>query len=139
MENKPNHYLIFKIIGFIGIIVSVIGLVLVFTGFGNFENNNFMLGGFMFTFGMAGGIGCLMVGFRPQIAKMQIQSMKHIQEQNKQDMIDIANNTADITKTMITKTTQAVAEGLNNTMYCKHCGAQIDSDSKFCNKCGKEQ
>lgn len=23
-------------------------------------------------------------------------------------------------------------------MYCKHCGAQIDSDAKFCSSCGKE-
>jgi hypothetical protein len=24
-------------------------------------------------------------------------------------------------------------------IYCKHCGASIDKDSKFCSKCGKEQ
>ena len=24
-------------------------------------------------------------------------------------------------------------------MYCKHCGAEIDADSKFCNHCGQEQ
>ena len=31
-------------------------------------------------------------------------------------------------------------EGLtdDNRVYCKHCGAQIDSDSNFCKKCGKK-
>lgn len=24
-------------------------------------------------------------------------------------------------------------------MYCKHCGTQIDDDSIYCNKCGKQQ
>ena len=32
---------------------------------------------------------------------------------------------------------EGVADG--ETMFCKHCGALIDADSKFCNKCGKEQ
>ena len=26
-----------------------------------------------------------------------------------------------------------------NKVYCKHCGASIDADSKFCKICGKEQ
>ena len=36
---------------------------------------------------------------------------------------------------------KGVKEGMANdeTMFCKHCGAIIDADSKFCNKCGKEQ
>ena len=41
---------------------------------------------------------------------------------------------------------QSIAQnvGRNNTsntnkVYCKYCGAEIDADSKFCNKCGKEQ
>ena len=37
--------------------------------------------------------------------------------------------------------TQGIKEGLseNETVYCKHCGAQIDADSSFCKKCGKQQ
>ena len=27
---------------------------------------------------------------------------------------------------------------VDDTIYCKHCGAQIDADSNFCNKCGKQ-
>ena len=36
----------------------------------------------------------------------------------------------------------AVNQANNNneeTIFCKHCGAKIDADSKFCKSCGKEQ
>jgi len=26
-----------------------------------------------------------------------------------------------------------------NTIYCKHCGKEIDGDSQFCKHCGKNQ
>lgn len=32
-----------------------------------------------------------------------------------------------------------IKESNENQIYCKHCGSQIDEDSKFCKKCGKEQ
>ena len=36
--------------------------------------------------------------------------------------------------------TIAIKEGLSGKKsYCKHCGTQIDKDSKFCKECGKEQ
>ena len=31
------------------------------------------------------------------------------------------------------------AKTTENTIFCRHCGETIVSDSKFCNKCGKEQ
>ena len=64
--------------------------------------------------------------------------LEYIQDQNKQDLADISDNTADIMSGAITKTVQAVKSGLDDTMFCKHCGAQIDADSAFCNKCGKK-
>ena len=33
----------------------------------------------------------------------------------------------------------SVARGNAGKAYCKECGAEIDADSKFCNKCGKQQ
>ena len=33
----------------------------------------------------------------------------------------------------------SVARGNTGKAYCKECGAEIDADSKFCNKCGKQQ
>ena len=139
MNNKPKHFIIFKIIVLIGIILAIIGFVLTFVGFGDFESNNFMIGGFMASFGSFIGISCLMMGFRPEITKMSAKSAKYIQQENKEDFRDIANNTADIASEAITKTTTAIKKGLDDRIFCKHCGEKIDSDSNFCNKCGKEQ
>jgi len=139
MNNKPKHFIIFKIIGLIGIILAIIGFVLTFVGFGDFESNNFMIGGFLTTFGMFIGISCLIIGFRPEITKMSAKSAKYIQQENKEDFRDIASNTAEIASEAITKTTTAIKKGLDDKIFCKYCGEKIDSDSKFCNKCGKEQ
>ena len=51
-NQKPKHLFLFKILGGIFAVVTVVGFVLVVTGFGNFENNNFMIGGFLSTFGL---------------------------------------------------------------------------------------
>lgn len=139
MNNKPKHFIILKIIGLIGIILAIIGFVLTFVGFGDFESNNFMIGGFLTTFGLFIGISCLIIGFRPEITKMSAKSAKYIQQENKEDFRDIANNTAEIASEAITKTTTAIKKGLDDKIFCKYCGEKIDSDSKFCNKCGKEQ
>ena len=80
-----------------------------------------------------------MIGFRPEIAKMSTKSAKYIQQENKEDFRDIANSAADIASEAITKTTTAIKKGLEDKIFCKHCGEKIDSDSKFCSKCGKEQ
>ena len=142
--NKPKHFLFFKILGVIGLITAIIGIALTISGFGNFENNNFMIGGFLTAFGFFIGSFCLVHGFSPEIARMNTKSAKYIMEKNKSTLKDIANNAADIMEDAITQTADAAKEGFygNNTeekMYCKHCGVLIDADSKFCNKCGKEQ
>ena len=138
-NNKPKHFIVLKIIGFIGIILAVIGFVLTFVGFGDFESNNFMIGGFMATLGVFVGVSCLIMGFRPEITKMSLKSAKYIQQENKEEFKDIASTTADIASEAISKTTTAIKNGLDNKIFCKYCGEKIDSDSKFCNKCGKEQ
>ena len=90
-NNKPKHFMVFKIVGFIGITLAIIGFVLTFVGFGDFESNNFMIGGFMAAFGLFIGISCLMIGFRPEITKMSAKSAKYIQQENKEDFRDIAD------------------------------------------------
>ena len=117
----------------------ITGAVLAFNGFGDFESNNFMFGAIMSTVGFFVGGVCLMYGFSPEIAKLRIKFTKHVQQENKDDLKDIANNTADITSDAITKNTIAVKKRLDDTKYCKYCGKEIDFDSIFCNKCGKEQ
>lgn len=141
MENKkPKHLLVLKIIGFIGLFVGIAGFIFVFIGFSNFEITKFMIGGFLGTFGIFIGVSCLTIGFRPEISKMSTKSTRYIQKENQEDLTDIANTSADISKGAITKTARAIKEGFaDDKMYCKHCGELIDADSKFCNKCGKEQ
>ncbi|MBO5328444.1 MAG: zinc ribbon domain-containing protein [Clostridia bacterium] len=136
-NNKPKHFIVFKIVGFIGIIISIVGFILV--SFADFKFNNIMIGTLMGTFGSAIGISCLFIGFRPEITKLATQSSKNIQQENKEDLKGIATNTADIVSDAITKTTTAIKKGLDDKIFCKHCGEKIDSDSKFCNKCGKMQ
>lgn len=138
-NNKPKYFIIFKILGFIGVILAIAGFVLTFVGFGDFESNNFMIGGLMATFGLFIGVSGLVIGFRPEIAKASTQSIKYIQQENKEDFKDIASTAVEITSEAITKTATAIKTGLDDKMFCKHCGEKIDSDSKFCNKCGKEQ
>ena len=138
-NNKPKCFIIFKIVGFIGIILAIAGFVLTFVGFGEFESNNFMIGGLMATFGLFIGVSGLVIGFRPEITKASTQSIKYIQQENKEDLKDIASTAAEIASEAITKTATAIKTGLDDKMFCKHCGEKIDSDSKFCNKCGKEQ
>lgn len=137
-NKKPKHFLIFKIIGFLSVIAGAAGLILWF------GSNDFMTGALLAGFGMFGlfiGINCLVIGFRPEISKMSTKSTRYIINDNKDDLTDITNTSADIVGGAITQTVRAVKRGVTNqeSMFCKHCGAQIDADSRFCNKCGKEQ
>ena len=138
MKKEPKHLLLFKIIGIIGILVGIFGFIKLFTGFGDFESNNFLIGMFLGPLGMFIGISCLVIGFGPSIAKMSTKTIKYIQEENKEDLKDIATTTSDITYDAVKNTTKAVKEGLVDTIYCKYCGNQIDKDSKFCKFCGKD-
>jgi hypothetical protein len=137
--NKPKHFLMFKLIGFIGVAVAIIGLVLVITGFGDFTNDNFMIGGIMLALGFFVGFSCLTIGFRPELSRIATRSARYIQQENKEDLKEMASTRVEIHKDAITSTARAVKEGLKDTVFCKHCGNEIDVDSKYCRFCGKEQ
>lgn len=137
---KPFIFLILKIVGIVGIGLGIFGLVLAINGFGDFESNNFMIGSFVATFGIFVGIFGLVIGFRPEISKMAAKSARYIQEETREDLTAMASTSAEIVEDAVTRTASAVREGLSgDTVYCKHCGAVIDADSKFCKSCGKEQ
>ena len=136
---QPKHLLIFKIVGIVGILLAVVGIFLSVTGFGNFDNNHFMIGGICTSVGLFVGVSCLCVGFLPEITKLHTKTAKYIQEENQDDLKEIANLSADISKEAITKTAKAVKDGFDDCVFCKSCGKAIDSDSKFCRYCGKEQ
>ena len=52
MKKKPYIFMVLKLVGVIGVIIFVIGAIKIFTGFGDFENNNFMIGSFMLPIGL---------------------------------------------------------------------------------------
>ena len=137
-NQKPKHFLVLKIVGIVGAALVVVGIILIITGFGNFEVNNFMIGGFLLAFGMMAGFFGLIGGFAPEIAKMRAKSVRYIQEESKDDLTSIANTSAEITSGAVSTTVRAVKEGLADTKFCKYCGAKIDVDSKFCSACGKQ-
>ena len=137
--DKPKHFLIFKILGFVFLFIAGFGFYKLFTGFGDFESNNYMIGMFLLPVGIIATVAGIFVGFGPEIAKMKARNAKYIQQEIKGDLTDIANTNAEINSGAITTTTQAVKKGLSDNKFCKYCGAEIDADSVFCNKCGKEQ
>lgn len=136
---KPLHYLFFKILAAVFALVAIVGIVLSIKGFGNFENNHFMIGGIMTCFGLFAAFAFAVLGFRPEITKMSMKSAKYIQQQNKEDMQEIITTQAEMHKEAVAMTASAVKEGLADTKFCKHCGAKIDEDSRFCKECGGEQ
>lgn len=146
-NNKPKHFLICKILGAFLIVTGITLIILANTVcaeevvLGDWNTGetsaNFALlalGGFMIPISFA----LLAIGFTPEITKMSVKSKKYIQAENKEDLTNIVDNTADITSGAITKTTQAIKKGLRDTMFCSECGAEIDVSSKYCNHCGKK-
>ena len=48
---KPTHYLVFKILAAVFFVVLSVGLILLFTGFGDFETDNYIVGMIMMPIG----------------------------------------------------------------------------------------
>ncbi len=136
---KPIHYLVCKILAAVFLVMLIVGIVLVSTGFGDFETDYYMIGIPMIPFGWMGTMICSIIGFKPEIARMRARSARYIQEQNKEDLQELASTGAQIQSDAVKTTARAVKEGLADTKYCKHCGAKIDADSRFCKDCGGEQ
>ena len=78
--------------------------------------------------------------FRGKMMSSQIKAAKYMMDESKEDLKSVSDDIAYATKSGIKTTARAIKEGLTeDNIYCKHCGSEIDSDSKFCKKCGKEQ
>ena len=74
-----------------------------------------------------------------KLNQVGINSKKNILDENEDTLKEIADKNADINKDAVKEYAKSIKEGLKDTVYCKHCGEAIDSDSKYCKKCGKEQ
>ena len=136
---RPKHFLVFKILSAIALAVTIVGIVLMVTGFGNFDNKYFMIGSMMLCLGLFCTFLFGVIGFNPEITKMWMKSAKYIQQENKEDMADMATAQAEMYKDALAMTAQVVKEGVADMKYCKHCGAKIDADSRFCKECGGAQ
>lgn len=135
---KPGFYLLFKLLSVVCLGVLVLAIVLLVKGFDDFESNNYLIGMLLMPFSIMGTVACGIFGFQPEIVKLRTRSAKYIQEENKDDLKDIATTGAQIQSEAVTTTARAVSEGLAGKKYCKHCGKPIDADSQFCCECGGE-
>ena len=75
------------------------------------------------------------------LGNVVLNTKKNILDENEDNLREMANRKANIQRDYVKTMANAIHEGLkeNDTIYCKYCGTLIDSDSKFCKKCGKEQ
>lgn len=115
----------------------------------------------------AGFIFAFMLIFSPKLRgklmSKQIDATKHMMDASKDSLSSLAGTALDIKKNILSENedvlkdmytkeaniekegikirTRAFKEGISGseTLYCKYCGTLIDSDSKFCKSCGKEQ
>ena len=90
---------------------------------------------FAFTFAMI---------FSPKLrAKMighQLKSTKYILDENEELIKELSTKGANVSKDGLEIKARALKKGfMGESIYCKHCGAAIDSDSQFCKSCGKRQ
>ena len=142
-DKKTIPFLILKILAAVFLCVAIAGIVFVITGFGDFEHEwKFILGGILSCLSTFLTFTCGAIGFSPEIAKLSVKMTKHVQAETKEDLTDIATTNAEIQSNAIKTMASAVREGFDGeqaTMFCKHCGAKIDEDSRFCKVCGKEQ
>ena len=73
------------------------------------------------------------------LSSASIKSKKKILDENEDTLKDIKDAETRINKDAIRETASAIKEGfVGGEMFCKHCGKQIDKDSKFCKHCGGE-
>lgn len=77
---------------------------------------------------------------RGKMMSRQIRASKYMMDESKEDLKSISDGMAYATKDGIKTTARAIKEGfVGEFVYCKHCGSKIESDSKYCKECGKEQ
>lgn len=73
------------------------------------------------------------------LSSASIKSKKKILDENEDTLKDIKDAETRINKDAIRETASAIKEGfVGEQVYCKHCGKQIDKDSKYCKYCGGE-
>ena len=137
-ERKPTHFRVLKLLGLLAAAVSVAGIVLLITGFGKFESSRFIIGGMMMSFGLVAAFPCLIIGFSPELTRMRVRSSRYIQNENREDLTELANTSAEIMSGAV-KTVANAARDSEKPRFCRHCGKSIPEDARFCPACGGQQ
>ena len=135
MKNKITRFLVLKIIGAVCLSVFVAGLIMYIISIGTHEIGSgiFIASFIMMTLGLLSGVPCLFFGFLPRLNQARINTMQMMQQQNIKIIKELSAASA-----QVAANAQATHQVGGEKMYCKHCGVQIDIDSKFCKACGKE-
>lgn len=81
---------------------------------------------------------------RAKMLGKQVKTMNYVIDENEDALRNISTKGAEISSKGIETTARAIKKGLteeedNNLVFCRHCGKEIEEDSKFCKHCGKEQ
>lgn len=79
-----------------------------------------------------------------KMMRKSIKMSKEIIDENKDDLKYISEKNAQINSKGTEITARAIKKGFiddkgANTVFCKHCGKEIEADSKYCKYCGREQ
>jgi len=151
MKDKTTRFLVLKIIGCVGILIAIAGIIMFIINLGGeFNAGLFIAGLLMMVLGILSGVPCLFFGFLPRLLAARVATMQQLQQQNIHIIKELSQAAAEASANMqaaanapssIASTPReepAPVDTAMDKMYCKHCGAQIDSDSKFCKACGKE-
>ena len=137
---KPKIFTVLKIVAVVLLAMGITLIVMSFTAFYDYEFDSFNSGAFAIGCAVTVfSLPCFLWGFTPQIQRLTVRTARYLQEDAEDDLRHIANKTADIASGAVKKTTKAIKNALKDTMYCKHCGEEIDADSTFCKSCGKQQ
>ena len=77
---------------------------------------------------------------RGKMMSKNIKATKYMIDESKDDIKSISSDMSEATSDGVETTVRAIKRGIEKeeSIFCKHCGAKIDKNSKFCSKCGKE-
>lgn len=77
-----------------------------------------------------------MLAKRREIIAFNAQQVMPVAQEGIEKMTPTVANASSAIAQSIAK---GIKEGLSddNTVYCKHCGSQVDKNSSFCKKCRK--
>ena len=67
-----------------------------------------------------------------------IKAAKYMMDETKEDLKAINDIGAYTQTDAIKSKVRAVKQGLQNEMFCKYCGKEIEEDSRYCKYCGEK-